>query len=212
MISPICEIIEELRNGQMVILVDAENRENEGDLVMPGQMATPDGVNFMARYGRGLICLALPQKRARDLQLKMMSSNNRSRNHSNFTTPIEASEGISTGISAHDRAHTILTAIDPQKGADDLVTPGHIFPVVAREGGVLVRAGHTEAAVDLTRLAGLTPAGVICEIMNDDGTMARLPDLVIFARKHGSKSVRLPISSPIVCAMIIFCTVCRKCP
>ena len=180
-LSPIEEMIEDARNGRMFILVDAEERENEGDLVIPAQMATPDAINFMAKHGRGLICLALTPERAKQLQLELMSRSNRSRHSTAFTVSIEAREGISTGISAHDRAHTISVAIDPTKDYRDIVTPGHVFPLVATDGGVLVRAGHTEAAVDLARLAGLYPAGVICEIMNDDGTMARLPDLIAFA-------------------------------
>ncbi len=176
-----------MRNGRMVVLVDAEERENEGDLIIPAQMATPDAINFMAKHGRGLICLALTPARAHELGLEAMVRRNDSRNRTAFTQSIEAREGISTGISAHDRARTIATAIDPTKGAADIVSPGHVFPLVAREGGVLIRAGHTEASVDLTRLAGLYPAAVICEIMNDDGTMARLPDLVAFAKAHGLK-------------------------
>ncbi|MCH9809182.1 MAG: 3,4-dihydroxy-2-butanone-4-phosphate synthase [Alphaproteobacteria bacterium] len=171
----------------MVVLVDAEDRENEGDLIIPAQMATPDAVNFMARFGRGLICLAITGTRAADLGLSEMVRSNQSRNRTAFTQSIEAREGISTGISAHDRALTIATAIDPSKDAEHIVSPGHVFPLVAREGGVLIRAGHTEASVDLARLAGLNPAAVICEIMNDDGTMARLPDLKVFAREHGLK-------------------------
>lgn len=186
-ISPIEEIVEEFRNGRMVVLVDAEDRENEGDLIIPAQMATPDAVNFMAKHGRGLICLTLTQARAQDLRLESMVRANASRNRTAFTQSIEAREGISTGISAHDRARTIATAVDPTKGAADIVSPGHVFPLIAREGGVLVRAGHTEASIDLTRLAGLVPAAVICEIMNDDGTMARLADLVPFAKTHGLK-------------------------
>lgn len=186
-LSPIEEVIEDARNGKMFILVDAEDRENEGDLVIPAQMCTPEAVNFMAKYGRGLVCLTLTGDRAKQLNLQFMSLNNQSRNQTAFTVSIEAREGISTGISAHDRAHTVSVAIDPTKGANDIVSPGHVFPLVARDGGVLVRAGHTEAAVDIARLAGLYPAGVICEIMNDDGTMARLPDLVQFAQLHGLK-------------------------
>jgi 3,4-dihydroxy 2-butanone 4-phosphate synthase / GTP cyclohydrolase II len=186
-ISDLPSIIEDARNGRMFILIDAEDRENEGDLVIPAQMCTPAAINFMARYGRGLICLALTQDRADQLKLPMMATHNGTRNQTAFTVSIEAKEGISTGISAHDRAHTISVAIDPTKGPDDLVMPGHVFPLVARPGGVLVRTGHTEAAVDIARLAGLYPAGVICEIMNDDGTMARLPDLVKFAQLHGLK-------------------------
>ncbi len=186
-LAPTVEIIEELRNGRMVILVDAADRENEGDLIIPAQMATPDAINFMAKHGRGLICLALTQRRANELKLEAMVQNNASRNRTAFTVSIEAKEGISTGISAHDRARTIATAIDPEKGAGDIVSPGHVFPLVARDGGVLIRAGHTEASVDLARMAGLSPAAVICEIMNDDGTMARMPDLVPFAKAHGLK-------------------------
>ena len=186
-ISSIEEIIEDARNGKMFILVDAEDRENEGDLVIPAQMCTPEAVNFMAKYGRGLVCLTLTGDRAKQLNLEFMSANNQSRNQTAFTVSIEAREGISTGISAHDRAHTVSVAIDPTKGQTDIVSPGHVFPLVAKDGGVLVRAGHTEAAVDISRLAGLYPAGVICEIMNDDGTMARLPDLVQFAQLHGLK-------------------------
>jgi len=186
-ISSLSEIIDDARNGRMFILVDAEDRENEGDLVIPAQMCTPQAINFMARFGRGLICLALTQERANQLQLPMMAAENRTRNQTAFTVSIEAKEGVSTGISAHDRAHTISVAIDPTKGPGDIVMPGHVFPLVARHGGVLVRAGHTEAAVDIARLAGLYPAGVICEVLNDDGTMARLPDLVKFAQLHGIK-------------------------
>ena len=181
------EIIAELRNGRMVILVDAEDRENEGDLIIPAQMATPDAINFMAMHGRGLICLTLTQSRASELRLQQMVRKNDSAHRTAFTQSIEARHGISTGISAHDRSHTIATAIDPTKSHDDIVSPGHVFPLVAREGGVLIRAGHTEASVDLARLAGLLPAAVICEIMNDDGTMARLPDLKEFATKHELK-------------------------
>lgn len=181
------EIIDEARNGRMFILVDDEDRENEGDLVIPAQMATPSAINFMATYGRGLICLALSRSRIDTLGLELMSRNNRTRHETAFTTSIEAREGVTTGISAGDRARTISVAIDASKGSDDIVTPGHVFPLVAREGGVLVRAGHTEAAVDISRLAGLNPSGVICEIMKDDGTMARMDDLVVFARTHGLK-------------------------
>ena len=184
-ISPIEDILEDARNGRMFILVDAEDRENEGDLVIPAQFATPDAVNFMAKFGRGLICLAVTQQRARDLRLEMMARENRESMGTAFTVSIEAKEGVTTGISAADRARTIAVAIDPSKGWDDIVTPGHVFPLVARDGGVLVRAGHTEAAVDISRMAGLAPSGVICEIMNDDGSMARLPDLVAFAQLHG---------------------------
>lgn len=186
-LSSIEEIIEDAQKGRMFILVDAEDRENEGDLVIPAQMATAEAINFMARFGRGLICLALTQDRADELHLELMARSNQSRHTTNFTVSIEAREGITTGISAHDRAHTIATAIDPSKAARDIVSPGHVFPLVAREGGVLIRAGHTETAVDIARLAGLYPAGVICEIMNDDGTMARMPDLMAFAQFHGLK-------------------------
>ena len=181
------ELLEDLRNGRMVILVDAEDRENEGDLVIPAQMATPDAINFMAKHGRGLVCLTLTQARADQLRLQSMVRANASRTGTAFTVSIEAREGITTGISAHDRARTIATAIDPTRDHNDIVSPGHVFPLTAREGGVLVRAGHTEASVDLARLAGLYPAAVICEIMNDDGTMARMPDLVPFAQRHGLK-------------------------
>ena len=181
------EIVDDMLNGRMVILVDAEHRENEGDLVIPAQMATPDAVNFMAKHGRGLICLTLLQTRAQELGLEFMVRTQAARERTAFTQSIEAREGVTTGISAHDRARTIATAIDPTKGAGDIVSPGHVFPLVAREGGVLIRAGHTEASVDLARLAGLYPAAVICEIMNEDGTMARMPDLVPFAQRHGLK-------------------------
>jgi 3,4-dihydroxy 2-butanone 4-phosphate synthase / GTP cyclohydrolase II len=186
-LSPIEEIIGELENGRMVILVDAEDRENEGDLIIPAQMATPDVINFMAKYGRGLVCLSLTQARATELKLDYMVRHNGSRNRTAFTASIEAREGISTGISAFDRARTIATAINPTKGAEDIVSPGHVFPLIAREGGVLVRAGHTEASVDLAKLAGLTPAAVICEVMNEDGTMARMADLARFAKTHSLK-------------------------
>ncbi|MBI1219587.1 MAG: 3,4-dihydroxy-2-butanone-4-phosphate synthase [Rhodobacteraceae bacterium] len=186
-ISSVEEIIEDARNGRMFILVDHEDRENEGDLVIPAQMCTPSAINFMAMHGRGLICLALPGERIDALGLPLMSPKNSSRHETAFTMSIEAREGVTTGISAHDRARTVSVAIDPTKGAADIATPGHVFPLRAREGGVLVRAGHTEAAVDVSRLAGLNPSGVICEIMNEDGTMSRLPDLVAFAQLHGLK-------------------------
>src|SRR3990167_262438 len=186
-ISSVEEIIEDARNGRMFILVDHEDRENEGDLVIPAQMATPESINFMATHGRGLICLCLTSERADKLGLELMSRNNGTRHGTAFTVSIEAREGVDTGISAADRARTVAVAVDATKGRDDIVTPGHVFPLIARDGGVLVRAGHTEAAVDLPRLAGLNPSGVICEIMNDDGTMARLNDLIPFARKHGLK-------------------------
>src|SRR3954466_10747998 len=180
-------IIDEARNGRMFILVDDESRENEGDLVIPAQMATPDAVNFMARHGRGLICLALTKDRGDQLGLEPMTRTNRSRNETAFTVSIEAKEGISTGISAADRARTIAVAIDASHGPDAIVSPGHVFPLIAKPGGVLVRAGHTEATVDVARLAGLNPSGVICEIMRDDGSMARLDDLMEFAHAHGLK-------------------------
>lgn len=186
-ISSIEEIIDEARNGRMFILVDHEDRENEGDLVIPAQMATPDAVNFMATHGRGLICLTLTSERIAQLGLPLMASTNSSRHETAFTVSIEAREGVSTGISAGDRARTISVAIDASKGPADIATPGHIFPLRARDGGVLVRAGHTEAATDISRLAGLNPSGVICEIMKEDGEMARLPDLVAFAQKHNLK-------------------------
>jgi 3,4-dihydroxy 2-butanone 4-phosphate synthase/GTP cyclohydrolase II len=170
---PIEQIIDEARNGRMFVLVDDEDRENEGDLVIPAQMATPDAINFMATHGRGLICLALAPNRVEQLGLQPMSRTNRSRMETAFTNSIEAREGVTTGISAADRARTISVAIDAGKGAEDIVSPGHVFPLVAREGGVLVRAGHTEAAVDISRLAGLNPSGVICEIMAEDGSPAR---------------------------------------
>ncbi|MEM9972880.1 MAG: 3,4-dihydroxy-2-butanone-4-phosphate synthase [Pseudomonadota bacterium] len=186
-ISSVEEIIEDARNGRMFILVDHEDRENEGDLVIPAQMATPEAINFMATHGRGLICLSLPGERIDALGLPLMASQNSSRHETAFTVSIEAREGVSTGISAHDRARTVAVAIDQSKTAADIATPGHIFPLRARAGGVLGRAGHTEAAVDVSRLAGLNPAGVICEIMNEDGSMARLPDLVAFAQRHNLK-------------------------
>tara|TARA_R110002124_G_scaffold205656_1_gene372080 strand:- start:27774 stop:28907 length:1134 start_codon:yes stop_codon:yes gene_type:complete len=186
-ISGIEEIIEDARNGKMFILVDHEDRENEGDLVIPAQMATPDAINFMATHGRGLICLSMTGSRVDALGLPLMASQNSSRHETAFTVSIEAREGVSTGISAHDRARTVAVAIDAGKGAQDIATPGHVFPLRAKTGGVLVRAGHTEAAVDVARLAGLNPSGVICEIMNDDGTMSRLPELISFAQKHNLK-------------------------
>ena len=186
-ISSIEEIIEDARNGRMFVLIDHEDRENEGDLVIPAQMATPDAINFMATNGRGLICLALTSERVDQLGLELMSTNNSSRHETAFTISIEAREGVTTGISAQDRARTVAVAIDASKGMTDIATPGHVFPLRARSGGVLVRAGHTEAAVDISRLAGLNSSGVICEIMNEDGTMARLPELIGFAQKHGLK-------------------------
>ncbi len=186
-ISSAAEIIDEARAGRIFILVDDEDRENEGDLIIPAQFATPDAVNFMAKHARGLICLAMTKGRCERLGLPMMAQANGSRHETAFTVSIEAKDGVTTGISAADRARTISVAINSELGRDDIVTPGHVFPLMARDGGTLVRAGHTEAAVDIARLAGLTPAGVICEIMNDDGTMARLPDLVAFAQRHNLK-------------------------
>jgi 3,4-dihydroxy 2-butanone 4-phosphate synthase / GTP cyclohydrolase II len=186
-ISTIEEIIEDAKRGRMFILVDHEDRENEGDLVIPAEMCTPEAVNFMAMHGRGLICLTLTGERIDQLGLPLMASKNSSRHETAFTVSIEAREGVSTGISAADRALTVAVAIDPSMTGADIATPGHVFPLRAREGGVLVRAGHTEAAVDVSRLAGLNPSGVICEIMNEDGTMARLPDLVAFAQRHNLK-------------------------
>jgi 3,4-dihydroxy 2-butanone 4-phosphate synthase/GTP cyclohydrolase II len=186
-LSPTEEILEEARQGRMFILVDDEDRENEGDLVIPAQCATPEAVNFMAKYGRGLICLAMDSERIERLHLPLMAQQNGTRHQTAFTVSIEAREGVTTGISAADRARTVQVAIDPKTGPQDIVTPGHVFPLLARDGGVLVRAGHTEAAVDIARMVGQVPAGVICEIMNDDGTMARLPDLVKFAQFHGLK-------------------------
>lgn len=181
--------VEDIRAGRMVILIDDEDRENEGDLVIASDAITPEAINFMAKYGRGLICLTLTEERVEQLKLPMMVANNQSPYHTAFTVSIEAREGVSTGISAADRARTIQAAIDPASGPQDLVTPGHIFPLRARDGGVLVRTGQTEGSVDLARLSGLTPSGVICEIMNDDGTMARLPDLIEFGREHGIRIV-----------------------
>lgn len=181
--------IEDIRAGKMVILVDDEDRENEGDLVMASEMVTPEAINFMAKYGRGLICLTLTEEKVKQLQLPMMVANNQSPYHTAFTVSIEAREGVSTGISAADRAHTILVAIEAKAGPQDLVTPGHIFPLRARNGGVLVRTGQTEGSVDLARLANLNPSGVICEIMNDDGSMARMPDLIKFGKEHNIRIV-----------------------
>jgi 3,4-dihydroxy 2-butanone 4-phosphate synthase/GTP cyclohydrolase II len=186
-LSSIEEVLEDVNKGRMIILVDEEDRENEGDLVIPGAVATPEAINFMAKHGRGLICLALTNGRVAELGLPLMPRDNLSRHQTAFTVSIEAREGVTTGISAADRAHTISVAIDPAMGKADIGTPGHVFPLVARDGGVLARAGHTEAAVDIARLAGFNPSGVICEIMNDDGTMARMPDLVAFAQRHGLK-------------------------
>ncbi len=186
-LSSTADLIEEARAGRMFILVDNEDRENEGDLVIPAQFATPDAINFMARHARGLVCLAMTRQRVEHLGLSLMSQSNQTRMQTAFTVSIEARDGVTTGISAADRARTIAVAINPESTRDSIVTPGHVFPLVARDGGALVRAGHTEAAVDIARLAGLAPAGVICEIMNDDGTMARLTDLVAFAQHHNLK-------------------------
>ncbi len=185
--SPIEEIIAEAKSGRMFILIDDEGRENEGDLIIPAEHANAEAINFMAKHARGLICLAMTPERIRALGLQMMTAHNASRHETAFTVSIEAREGISTGISAADRARTVAVAIDPAKGPTDIVSPGHVFPLMARAGGVLVRAGHTEAAVDVARLAGLNPSGVICEVMNDDGTMARTPELIAFAQHHGLK-------------------------
>jgi len=186
-ISPIKEIIEDARNGQMYILVDDPDRENEGDLILPVQMVTPEAINFMAKFGRGLICLALTKKRINELELPLMNPSNQKNDLTAFTISIEAKEGVTTGISAADRAHTISIAINHNKNKEDIVSPGHIFPLMAWDGGVLERAGHTEASVDIAKLAELNPSGVICEIMNDDGTMARLPELMNFAKEHSLK-------------------------
>ena len=186
-LSSVEEIIDEAKNGRMFILVDDEDRENEGDLVIPAQMATPDAINFMAKHGRGLICLSMARARVEQLGLPLMSRQNGTRHETAFTVSIEARDGVTTGISAADRARTVSVAIDAGKSSEHIVTPGHVFPLVARDGGVLVRAGHTEAAVDVARLAGLNPSGVICEIMNEDGTMARMDDLMAFAQLHGLK-------------------------
>jgi 3,4-dihydroxy 2-butanone 4-phosphate synthase/GTP cyclohydrolase II len=187
--STIEEAIEDIRDGKMVVICDAEDRENEGDLMLAAQFATPDAINFMAKEGRGLICLALPPERCDELGLNLMAAKNESRFETAFTVAIEAREGVSTGISAHDRARTIQVAIDPASGPTDLVQPGHVFPLKAKPGGVLERTGQTEAAVDLARLAGLNPSGVICEVMNDDGTMARVPDLERYCTRHGLKMI-----------------------
>jgi len=186
-ISTPAELIEEAKAGRIFIMIDDEDRENEGDLIIPAEHATPEAINFMARYGRGLICLALDRHRVETLGLPLVSRQNSSRHGTAFTISIEARDGVTTGISAADRSHTIQVAIDPESNARDIVTPGHVFPLAARDGGVLVRTGHTEAAVDISRMAGLNPSAVICEIMNDDGSMARLPDLIAFAQLHGLK-------------------------
>ncbi len=196
--APIEEALEDVRAGRMVVVCDAEDRENEGDLTLAAQFATPEAINFMATHGRGLICLALTPDRCDELGLNLMAAKNESPFQTAFTVTVEAREGITTGISAHDRAHTIQVAIDPSSGPRDLVQPGHIFPLKAKAGGVLERTGQTEAAVDLARLAGLNPSGVICEVMNDDGTMARVPDLEALLRQaqaqddHGRRPDRLP--------------------
>ena len=190
-ISSIEEIIEDQKLGKMVIMVDDEDRENEGDLIIPASKVDDKAINFMATHGRGLICLSLTEDRVKELDLPLMSQNNDTRDSTAFTISIEAKEGVTTGISAQDRAVTIQTAIDQSKSKKDIMSPGHVFPLVARDGGVLMRAGHTEASVDLARLSGHTPAGVICEIMNDDGTMARVPDLIEFSKKHNIKIGRI---------------------
>ncbi len=186
-LSTIEEIIEDARNGKMYILVDDPDRENEGDLIIPGQYANPDSINFMAKYGRGLICLAMTKERIEQLDLPLMNPNNQKNDLTAFTVSIEAKEGVTTGISASDRAHTISVAINNNRKKEDLVYPGHVFPLMAWDGGVLERAGHTEAAVDISKLANLNPSGVICEIMSDDGTMARLPEIINFAKTHNLK-------------------------
>ncbi len=186
-LSPIEDIIADAKAGKMFILVDDEDRENEGDIIIPAEKISVDAVNFMVKHARGLVCLAITKQRSNELALKLMPRSNVSRHSTAFTVSIEAKEGVTTGISSADRTQTIKVAIDPKKGASDICTPGHVFPLVARDGGVLVRAGHTEAAVDIARLAGLNPSGVICEIMNDDGTMARMPELTQFAKQHDLK-------------------------
>src|SRR3954447_17889124 len=187
--APIEEALEEIRRGRMVVVCDDESRENEGDLTMAAQFATPEAINFMAKEARGLICLALTGRRCDELELDLMAAKNESPFETAFTVSVEAREGVTTGISAHDRAHTVQVAIDPGSKPSDLVQPGHVFPLRARPGGVLERTGQTEAAVDLARLAGLTPAGVICEVMNEDGTMARVPDLVEYCHRYELKMV-----------------------
>ena len=186
-ISPIEEIISEAKNGKMYILVDDPNRDNEGDLIIPAQMATPDAINFMAKYGRGLICLSMTKQRIEELGLPLMNPNNQKNDLTAFTISIEAKEGVTTGISAADRSHTISVAINQNRDKKDLLSPGHVFPLMAWDGGVLVRAGHTEAAVDISKIAGLNPSGVICEIMSEDGSMARLPEILEFANSHNLK-------------------------
>ncbi len=186
-LSSIEDIIEDARNGKMYILVDDPDRENEGDLIIPGQYANPDSINFMAKYGRGLICLAMTKERIKELDLPLMNPNNKKNDLTAFTVSIEAREGVTTGISAADRAHTISVAINSNTKKEDLIYPGHVFPLMAWDGGVLERAGHTEAAVDISKIANLNSSGVICEIMSDDGTMARLPEIINFAKKHNLK-------------------------
>ncbi len=186
-IATTAELVEEIRNGRIVVLIDDEDRENEGDLIFAADFVTPEKINFLAKYGRGLICMPITAEHAQRLHLGPMAGNNRAVHGTNFTVAIEAAEGVSTGISAADRAHTIRVASRPDAVAADIVQPGHVFPLVSQPGGVLVRAGHTEACCDLARLAGLTPAAVLCEIMNEDGSMARLPDLIGFARQHQLK-------------------------
>ena len=186
-IDPIHEVIEDARAGKLFILVDDQDRENEGDLCVIAEYATPEVINFMATHGRGLICLALTREKADELSLSLMERRNESRHSTAFTVSIEASKGVTTGISAHDRSHTIKVAINSKASINDITTPGHIFPLVARDGGTLVRAGHTEAIIDIAKAANKNASGVICEIMNDDGSMARLPDLVVFAKKHSLK-------------------------
>ena len=190
-LSSIEEILDDVKKGRMIILVDDEDRENEGDLIIPAEMADAEAVNFMAKHARGLVCLALTDDRVEALGLELMERANQTRHQTAFTVSIEAREGVTTGISAADRARTIAVAIDPSKARADISTPGHVFPLVARKAGVLERAGHTEAAVDIARLAGFNASGVVCEIMNDDGTMARMPDLVQFAQLHGLKIARI---------------------
>ncbi len=190
-LASIDQAIEDIRNGKMVILVDDEDRENEGDLTMAAELCTPEAINFMATHGRGLICLSLTPDHVERLGLPLMVRNNESPFETAFTVSVEARKGVTTGISAQDRAHTIRTAVDPASGPEDLVSPGHVFPLRAKRGGVLVRTGQTEGSVDLSRLAGLTPAGVICEVMKDDGTMARMPDLEVFAAEHDLKIVTI---------------------
>ena len=186
-ISPIDEIIDNAKNGKMFILIDEDDRENEGDLIIPAERISAEAINFMAKYGRGLICLSLTKKRINELELPLMNPINQNNDLTAFTVSIESKEGVTTGISAADRAHTISVAIDEKRSKNDIVSPGHVFPLMAWDGGVLERAGHTEAAVDISKIAGLNPSGVICEIMNDDGTMARLPELINFSKKHKLK-------------------------